>query len=736
MTQDLKVGDTIEAIIPDWMALAEGLRDEYGLPVTRVVGVVAHVSAKSIFVDLGEPGKKPTKRIFLALSLISSGKISVGIVNKADPDAEPAAFSGQFAKVEKPFPDGRIYLSADNKFLFAETPYEHVERCRMVLGGRFDYDARAWRYPANPLTALALADAFNGTKVNQTDVGFQSLIVLGKRMDTFADIKLAGEDELSQPEGFKTRLWIHQLRALHFASALGSAAFFMAMGVGKTLATIAFIVHNNIKHALVIAPKSVVAAWPKDVAKHVGEDKFIVCALDSGSVASKVKRAEAAYAEGDRAGKPVIIVVNYESAWRFPFGIEIDDNNRIKETGFVFKHDFDLLVLDESHKIKNAQGRTAKFCHRIAKRIQHKLLLTGTPMPHDPLDIFSQFLVLDGGATFGTSFSKFRARYAQMGGYEGHQILGYQNISELQEKMYRMAFRVTEDAVELPERVFLERYAPLSAAERKAYDDMEQLMMVEIEELTGGSETADALSFELAEPVLLDDPMSALDAWEHYTGKNSVIAQNVLSKILKLAQLSSGFILDENGNITEYGTSKLDLLMETLEDIDRAEPLVVFVRFKHDIDAIIKRLTAEGYVCAELSGRRNQLAAWQNGDQQVLVVQLQSGGVGVDFTKNGDKPCKYCIYYGKDYNWGNFVQSLKRIHRPGQTETVRFITLLMEGTVDEVIEEVLEKRGNLVESVLAAKSLRRATENVTPQGDAIDLMQDALGDAFSIFVGS
>lgn len=734
MAKDLKNGDLIEAIIPDWLALSENLRDSYNLPVTRVVGRVSHISAKSIFVDLTEPVQK---RIFLALSLVSQGKIEIGILNSASADEEPEAFSGTIAKEEKPFPHGRIYMSDDKKYLYAETPYEMVDRCRMVLGGRFDYDVRAWRWLANPITAMALYDAFQGTLVNQNDLGYQALITAGKELDKVGNIKFAEEHELAQPEGLRTRLWLHQLRAFHFASALPSAAFFMAMGTGKTAATLAYIVHNNIKRTLVLAPRSVVAVWPKDVKKH-SEREFIVCALDKGSVASKVKRAQEALAEGDATGKPVIIVVNYESAWRAPFGIELDKDNRIKETGFAFKNNFDLFVLDESHRIKNAQARTAKFCHRLANRVPRKLLLTGTPMPHDPLDIFSQFLVLDGGATFGKSFTKFRERYAKMGGFGGYQVLGYKNIEELQAKMYRMAFRVTEDVVELPERVFTERYGTLSPKERTAYDQMEEDFVVSS---TPGWETVEVPNYGETIGDYLDEngnfDQEKYNSRERQYERRMVIgAENVLSQILKLAQLAAGFIIDEDGNVTEYGTSRLDLLMEVLEDIDKTEPLAIFVRFKHDIEAISKRLTKEGYTVAELSGRRNQLADWQDGKYQVIVVQLQSGGVGVDLTKSGTQPCKYCIYYGKDYNWGNYVQSLKRIHRPGQTETVRFISLVMEDTVDETIEDVLSKRGNLVESVLAARSLKRAADFVEPQGEDIDLMREALNDAIQLTFGS
>ncbi len=97
----------------------------------------------------------------------------------------------------------------------------------------------------------------------------------------------------------------------------------------------------------------------------------------------------------------------------------------------------------------------------------------------------------------------------------------------------------------------------------------------------------------------------------------------------------------------------------------------------------------------ELSGRRKELAEWKAGEAPILAVQIQSGGVGIDLTR-----ARYCVYYSLGFNLGEYEQSLKRVHRPGQTRTVHYYYLLMERTVDIATMRALQQRKRVVEAIL------------------------------------
>jgi SNF2 family DNA or RNA helicase len=98
----------------------------------------------------------------------------------------------------------------------------------------------------------------------------------------------------------------------------------------------------------------------------------------------------------------------------------------------------------------------------------------------------------------------------------------------------------------------------------------------------------------------------------------------------------------------------------------------------------------------ELSGKRDELKRWQDGEAQVLAVQIDAGSEGVDFTR-----ARYSIFYSVGYSLGKYDQARKRTHRPGQTKPVTHIHLIARGTVDGKIMRALEKRADIVNAILA-----------------------------------
>src|SRR3954451_21406334 len=132
------------------------------------------------------------------------------------------------------------------------------------------------------------------------------------------------------------------------------------------------------------------------------------------------------------------------------------------------------LILDESHRVKAPGGTASKNCALLGQHAGHVLELTGTPMPHSPLDVYGQFRAMDPGI-FGTNFSRFRLRYAVMGGWEGKVVVGYQNQEEFARKFGSACFVVkkTEAGLDLPDVVHVDRTFELQARSRKAYTTLE-----------------------------------------------------------------------------------------------------------------------------------------------------------------------------------------------------------------------------------------------------------------------
>jgi SNF2 family DNA or RNA helicase len=277
-------------------------------------------------------------------------------------------------------------------------------------------------------------------------------------------------------------------------------------------------------------------------------------------------------------------------------------------------------------------------------------------MPHNPLNVYPQYRFLDPGI-FGTSFVRFRQRYAVMGGFGGHEIKGYQNEDEFNKKMYSIAFHAGPEVLDLPPYHHVIRTCKLGKDATIIYRDLEKELVADID---GGQ----------------------------------VTVTNALTRLLRLQQITGGYITPETGaRSILIDTSKRELLSDILEDIDPREPLVIFARFKADLDTIREVVEAResGNKYGELSGRYDDFKTWNMGEVDILGVQIQAGGVGLDMTR-----AKTAIYYSVGFSLDQFEQSLARVHRPGQTESTTFLHLLVEGTVDEKVYQALKERKDVV----------------------------------------
>jgi superfamily II DNA or RNA helicase len=420
---------------------------------------------------------------------------------------------------------------------------------------------------------------------------------------------------------------------------------------GKTLVSLALLDRWGVKRVIVACPKSVISTWPREVRTHLETaDEWIVLADQSGSIEQRAQRAEHMARVSAMQNKRFMLVVNHEAVWRKPMA------------ELVQRTAWGALIVDESHRAKSPGGKLSVFLSRTSRSAAHVLALSGTPLPHSKLDIYAQARFIDNGRTFGTSFAGFKARYAVMGGFQRHQVIGWQNSDEYERKLASMAWRIRkEEALSLPEEVDATRSCMLSERASKVYLRMAQDMAVEIREGT-------------------------------------LTAANALVKLLRLQQITSGSIPTDDGREIQIDTAKADLLEDVLEDLD--EPVVVFVRFRSDLDAVARIAEKLGLAYGEVSGRRKDLDEGRYPkDVRVLGVQIQAGGVGIDLTR-----ARVAIYYSMGFSLGDYLQARARVHRPGQSRAVMHLHLVAEGTIDEVVIAALQKRRDAVEAVL--ESLR------------------------------
>ncbi len=448
-----------------------------------------------------------------------------------------------------------------------------------------------------------------------------------------------------------TTPWRHQREAVAFVQQLyrsgkRGAMIAAVMGTGKSAMTVYLCVEEGFQLILILCPLRVVQVWKPQFEMHAGIP-FLVVALDDTFSNVKAKRDEAQRKINlaKARGVPVVVVINYDSAWRTPFA------------EWALKQKWDLVVADEIHRCKAPGGKASRYLARLGKAARFRLGLSGTPMPHSPLDVYGYFRFIDA-AIFGWSYNRFRQHFAVMGGYQNHQVVAYDNLDELNRKFYSVAYACGKDVLDLPPEMHVTLTCQLGAEARRAYRSLKRNLMAEI------------------------------DAGE-------VTAANALVKLLRLQQITGGYIRTDDGQDVQIDSAKMNLLRDVLEDIDPQEPVIVFCRFHKDLEAVNRVADETGRRSLELSGRMDELKQWQAGEAPVLAVQIDSGGVGVDLTR-----ARYSIYYSLGFSLGSYEQSLARIHRPGQTRPVEYIHLLAQDTVDEQVMAALARRSDVVNSVL------------------------------------
>lgn len=543
-------------------------------------------------------------------------------------------------------------------YIVARTKFLHKDRCKVVTGARWDPDVPAypeggrygaWVYQAHPRIAHELKKAFDGL-VRRGNAAFVSLCA---QLDEAAlDAATAKKSDYTLPDipGMAHSAWMHQRQAYYFALEQEAVMLSMDMGTGKSYVTVALILNRQHQNTLILAPKKVVeSVWRGQFEQHAPVPPRICCLYNGGTAKDKAELAEIEMRLARKEKRQFVCVVNYETAWREDFA------------EWALGAGFDCVVYDESHKIKSPTGKAAVFCGRLAKRIRYKIALTGTPMPHSPLDAWSQYRALDT-SIFGTSFVQFKNRYAVMGGFMNKQVKGWQRLDELNQKFYQIAYRVTKDVLDLPPVQHITHTCKLGKSALAIYKGLEDDFIADVEE-----------------------------------GK--VTAANALARLLRLQQITSGFAVREDRVIQDVDTAKIEVVEDLLDALAPTEPVVIFARFRHDLDNLQALTEKMGRRFAELSGRTNATAAtlqdWTEGKADVIGVQIQAGGVGIDLTR-----AHYCIYYSLGFSLGDYEQSLARVHRPGQTQPTFYYHVLAEGTVDQKVYRALSDRKSVVEGVL------------------------------------
>ncbi len=469
--------------------------------------------------------------------------------------------------------------------------------------------------------------------------------------------------------------WKHQLEAIGRASEpdVPNFAFFFEMGAGKTATAIntlrfKFNQSKRVMRTLILCPPIVIPNWRAEWLKNSKiEPGKIVLLTGPGSKRARLFEEKAWY-----KGEPVgtIFVTNYESLL-------------MPELCALFhKWRPDVLVLDESHRCKDSKTKRTKAAIKLSDLASHKYLLSGSPVLNTPMDLFSQFRILDGGKTFGQNFFAFRATYfrdANSGMPRDRYFPKWElmagALEAINAKIKPVSMRVLKtECLDLPPLIRQTISVGMTPAQAKIYEDMKR----------------DFVAF---------------------MGQDkTVVATLAITKALRLQQIASGFANTVEGQTVSIGsTPKMDALKELLAELTPAHKVLVWAVWKENYEQIRKVCEDLGLPFVEVHGDVAQGDKYKNVDAfnndpkvRVLIGHPGSGGIGINLVA-----ASYSIFYSRNFSLEHSLQAEARNHRGGSEihEKITRIDLVCENTIDELVTEKLANKIEISDKVLRDLSL-------------------------------
>lgn len=490
---------------------------------------------------------------------------------------------------------------------------------------------------------LARPDAPRVLDLGETLVdGDASILDMARRLNGFESLR-----PVTPPSTFAATLRPYQHQGLDWLQFLREHAFggILAddMGLGKTVQTLAHLSVEKAagrldRPALVVAPTSLMENWRREAGQFTPDlDVLVFHGPD------RHRRADA-------IGRSDIVLTTYPLLAR--------DRDTLSEQAWH------MVILDEAQQIKNPRSQAARLVRTLDTR--HRLCLTGTPIENHLGELWAQFDFLMPG--FLGDRKTFSRRYRTPVERHGDQAA----LERLRRRVRPFMLRRTKDQVasELPEKTEMIRTVPLQSAQATLYESIRLAMEKRVREA-------------IAAKGLARSHITVLDA------------------LLKLRQvccdprlLPSGL-----GGHDRPGSAKLDLLMDLLSElVEEDRRILVFSQFTTMLGLIENELNERDITYTKLTGRTRKRDAaiqrFRRGEAQVFLISLKAGGVGLNLTE-----ADTVIHFDPWWNPAVEAQATDRAHRIGQSRPVFVYKLVTEGTVEQKILELQERKRRVTDSV-------------------------------------
>jgi superfamily II DNA or RNA helicase len=606
------------------------------------------VPVEDWYADIDEPPEAGNAWFELELGIVVAQKkvpllpVLVQLIRSAPLDFNPdvLAAHADLDQMLATLPDGvRVAL-----------PWGRLKPILATLGELYFSDKIKAKVRLSTLDAGRLEELARDTALRWT--GGEQLRETGRKLSKFGSVQ-----KVDAPAGLRATLrdyqadglaWMQFLREYDLAGILADD-----MGLGKTVQTLAHILVEKeagrlTSPALVIAPTSLMTNWQEEAARFAPSLRVLLL---------QGKERLDLFDQIDGAD---IVLTTYALLPR--------DEEKLRE------HQYHLVILDESHYIKNNRSKAAQSAGLLKAR--HRLCLTGTPLENHLGELWSQFHFLLPGLLGDekTFNSQFRHPIERQDDPLRRALLN--------RRIRPFLLRRTKDNVakELPPKTEMVRKVELSGAQRDLYETVRLAMDKKVRDEIDKKGVA----------------------------RSQIV---ILEALLKLRQVCCDprLVKALPAKKKDSGSAKLIDLMQMVDDLlAEGRKILVFSQFTSMLELIQEELDARRIAFALLTGetkdRAAQVAAFQQGAVPIFLISLKAGGVGLNLTA-----ADTVIHYDPWWNPAAENQATDRAWRIGQDKPVFVYKLIAKGTLEEKIQLLQQKKSDLAQSILADGEAQKMT---------------------------
>lgn len=328
-----------------------------------------------------------------------------------------------------------------------------------------------------------------------------------------------------------------------------------------------------------------------------------------------------------------------------------------------------MVVIDELSSFKNSNSKRFKALKRVRPLIKKIIGLTGTPAPNGFIDLWAQMYILDQGERLGKYITHYREDFFLPDKRDSQRIFTYKPrdnaVNIIKNRISDICISLqAKDYLEMPEEIVDNRYIQLDTKSKKAYEDFEKEMFLQINEDEIDVTSAAALSN-------------------------------------KLLQFCNGAVYKEDSKeYLEVHDCKIEALLELIEEA-QGQPLLVFYNFKHDLERIekaIKKLKLRTGILKDSS----DIAKWNNKEIDILLAHPASAAYGLNLQDGGH----HIVWFGLNYSLELYQQANARLYRQGQQNTVFIHNLIIDECRDIDVLDALENKNSNQNALLESLKAR------------------------------